>query len=109
MQNIQASEAANPIVAALTSASRSTGADFDYLLSTAMRESSLKPQAKSKTSSASGLFQFIPGTWGWASPNAGYAGASPFEPEANVATAAWLVQTSIDQGKDAWVHWTCKP
>ncbi len=63
MQDIQASGQAKSIVAALTSASRRTGADFDYLLNTAMRESSLKPQAKSKTSSTSGLFQFIDQTW----------------------------------------------
>ncbi|MCP3998243.1 MAG: lytic transglycosylase domain-containing protein [bacterium] len=67
------------------------------------------PLAYNSSSGASGLFQFIPGTWGWASPHAGYTGASPFDPEANVATAAWLVQTSIDQGKSAWIHWSCKP
>ena len=81
----------------------------DEALSVMRCESLGDPLAYNSSSGASGLFQFIPGTWGWASPNAGYSGASPFEPEANVATAAWLVQTSIDQGKDAWVHWTCKP
>src|SRR5438874_9961691 len=33
--------------------------DFHYLLGTAMRESSLKPNAQSSSSSATGLFQFI--------------------------------------------------
>ncbi|MBI1329399.1 MAG: lytic transglycosylase domain-containing protein [Alphaproteobacteria bacterium] len=51
------------IVATLKQACAATGSDFDYLLNTAMRESSLKPQAKSSTSSASGLFQFIEQTW----------------------------------------------
>lgn len=37
--------------------------DFDYLVQTAMRESSLNPNAKAQSSSAVGLFQFIESTW----------------------------------------------
>lgn len=48
---------------ALRHASQTTGTDFDYLLDTAIRESGLKSDAKSKSSSASGLFQFIESTW----------------------------------------------
>jgi hypothetical protein len=51
------------VVSCLREASAKTGSDFDYLLTTAMRESRLQPQAKSKNSSASGLFQFIDQTW----------------------------------------------
>jgi hypothetical protein len=51
------------VLAAIQVASRKTGLDFDYLLNTAMRESSLNSQAKSKNSSAVGLFQFIDQTW----------------------------------------------
>ena len=51
------------VVAALRQASAATGSDFDYLLGTAMRESSLKPAAHAATSSASGLFQFTQQTW----------------------------------------------
>lgn len=51
------------VTAAIRSASRTTGARFDYLLNTAMRESALDPGAKAKTSSARGLFQFIESTW----------------------------------------------
>ena len=47
----------------LTAAGDRNGVDFDYLLQTAMRESSLNPQAKAQTSSAVGLFQFLEGTW----------------------------------------------
>lgn len=47
----------------IASAAAKTGVDFDYLLTTAKRESGLETQAKSKTSSASGLFQFIDQTW----------------------------------------------
>jgi hypothetical protein len=51
------------VLAALKQASAATGSDFDYLLCTAMRESSLRPHAKSSTSSACGLFQFVEQTW----------------------------------------------
>src|SRR5882724_8220862 len=51
------------VVAALKNAAAATGSDFHYLLGTAMRESSLKPQAQSSTSSATGLFQFVGQTW----------------------------------------------
>lgn len=48
---------------ALTVAGNRSGVDFGYLLQTAMRESSLDPQARARTSSAVGLFQFLEGTW----------------------------------------------
>ena len=51
------------VVAALKNAAAATGSDFHYLLGTAMRESSLKPNAQSSTSSAAGLFQFVDQTW----------------------------------------------
>jgi hypothetical protein len=51
------------VVSALRNAAAVTGSDFHYLLGTAMRESSLKPNAQSHTSSAAGLFQFIDQTW----------------------------------------------
>jgi hypothetical protein len=55
--------AANTVVAALQKASAATGVDFNYLLGTAIRESGLKPSAKSGQSSAAGLFQFVEQTW----------------------------------------------
>ncbi len=51
------------IEAALVRASKATGIDFKYLVDTAVRESNLKTDAKAKTSSATGLFQFIDQTW----------------------------------------------
>ncbi|HEX4118281.1 MAG TPA: hypothetical protein VHX99_05720 [Rhizomicrobium sp.] len=51
------------VVAALKNAAAATGSDFSYLLGTAMRESSLKTNAQSATSSAGGLFQFVDQTW----------------------------------------------
>lgn len=47
----------------LTAAGDRNGVDFDYLLQTAVRESSLNPEAKAQTSSAVGLFQFLESTW----------------------------------------------
>lgn len=54
---------ASRIEQAFQSASKSTGTSFEYLVKTAARESSFNPQAKAKTSSATGLFQFIESTW----------------------------------------------
>jgi hypothetical protein len=51
------------VTSAIRSASRTTGANFDYLLNTAIRESSLNPTARARTSSARGLYQFIESTW----------------------------------------------
>jgi hypothetical protein len=62
-QNVGAVTRSIDVVSCLRDASAKTGSDFDYLLTTAMRESRLQPQAKSKNSSASGLFQFIDQTW----------------------------------------------
>ena len=62
---LSAARAASPseVLAAIKSASRETGSDFAYLLATAQRESNLDNTAKSKGSSAAGLFQFIDQTW----------------------------------------------
>ena len=54
---------ANPVVNAIRDGAERSGAGFDYLLKTAQRESALDPDAKAKTSSATGLFQFIEQTW----------------------------------------------
>lgn len=48
---------------AIARAASRTGADFNYLLAQAKLESSLDPSAKARTSSASGLYQFIDSTW----------------------------------------------
>lgn len=49
--------------AAIAQAAERTGVDFDYLLAQAKLESSLDPAAKARTSSATGLYQFINSTW----------------------------------------------
>jgi len=57
------SVAQQDVSGALKAASQATGVDFAYLTANASLESSLNPNAKAKTSSAAGLFQFIESTW----------------------------------------------
>ena len=72
MANVSAITQVGDIKAVLRRASDVTGTDFDYLLRTAERESSLRPHVKAKTSSATGLFQFIDQTWLATLKNAGH-------------------------------------
>lgn len=50
-------------VAGIREAAEATGMSFDFLLAQATQESGLNPEAKSRRSSAAGLFQFTAGTW----------------------------------------------
>ena len=54
---------ASPVMDAIRQGAERTGTNFDYLVRTAQRESALDPDAKARTSSATGLFQFIEQTW----------------------------------------------
>lgn len=75
-------------------------------------ESSGEPFAENPRSTASGLFQFLDGTWDrWNPRTAGWEGESVYHPEANVATAASLVRATVVQdGKPRWIHWSpCDP
>ena len=51
------------VMNAIQQASAKTGVDFAYLVQQANAESSFNPNAKAKTSSATGLYQFIESTW----------------------------------------------
>ena len=51
------------IAGSIKQAASSTGASFEYLLTTAKMESNFNPKASATTSSAKGLFQFIDQTW----------------------------------------------
>jgi hypothetical protein len=48
---------------AIKNAAQKTGVNFTYLMEKAAVESSFNPNAKARTSSATGLFQFIDSTW----------------------------------------------
>ncbi len=55
--------APSKVINAINSASKRSGVDFSYLVQQAAAESSFNPHAKAKTSSATGLYQFIDSTW----------------------------------------------
>jgi hypothetical protein len=56
-------DAATRVTNAIRDAAKVTGAGFEYMLNTALRESNLNPNAKARSSSATGLFQFVDQTW----------------------------------------------
>ena len=55
--------ASKSVLNSIKQASAKTGVDFAYLLDQAKAESNFNPSAKAKTSSATGLYQFIDQTW----------------------------------------------
>jgi len=59
----KARAAPSEIVSAIRLASQRTGVNFAYLMEKAAAESGFRPDAKASTSSATGLFQFLDGTW----------------------------------------------
>src|SRR5258708_15276366 len=65
--NATATAGADPsrarLAGAIKQAANSTGASFEYLLTTAKMESDFNPTAGASTSSAHGLYQFIEQTW----------------------------------------------
>jgi peptidoglycan hydrolase CwlO-like protein len=71
-------------------------------------ESNGDPDAVNPYTGAAGLFQFLPSTWASASPQAGYGGSSAVDPEANIATAAWLANHYQELGYDYWHAWNCR-
>jgi hypothetical protein len=72
-------------------------------------ESGGDPEARNRRSGASGLFQFLPGTWRHVAQQAGLGDASPRQAEASIAAAAWLVSASDAAGIGPWAHWSCRP
>jgi septal ring factor EnvC (AmiA/AmiB activator) len=71
-------------------------------------ESNGDPNATNPYSGAAGLFQFLPSTWATTAPKAGYSGASPYDPVANVASAAWLANRYQELGNYYWQAWSCR-
>ncbi len=70
-------------------------------LAVARCESGFNPNAKNPSSSASGVFQFLSGTWRTTS----YAGYSPFNAWANIQAAH---QVFVRDGY-SWREWSCQP
>jgi hypothetical protein len=71
-------------------------------------ESNGNASAVNPYSGAAGLFQFLPSTWATTAPSAGYGGASALDPEANIASAAWLANRYQELGYPYWHAWSCK-
>lgn len=84
-------------------------ARVDEALTVIRCESYGDPNAYNPYSGAGGLFQFLPSTWATVSPRAGFEGASVFDPEANIGTAAWLTGYYASKGSDPWSAWGCRP
>ncbi len=62
-RQIAGAQGAPPVQQAIAEAARRTSIDFDFLLAQAEVESAMDPKAKARTSSATGLYQFIESTW----------------------------------------------
>jgi hypothetical protein len=71
-------------------------------------ESLGNPNAVNPYSGASGLFQFMPGTWAVASVEAGVGDRSVFDGEANIIAASWLAEYYRSRGLDPWRPWSCR-
>jgi len=75
-------------------------ADVQLALNVIYCESRGDSGATNSYSGAAGLFQHLPKYWDERSTNAGYVGASIYDPTANVGVAAWLVYYG-----GGWKHW----
>ncbi len=73
--------------------------DVEWALKIIACESGGNPNAANPTSSARGLLQHLGRFWVGRSEAAGWAGASIFDPEANIAVGAWLLAKN---GKGSW-------
>lgn len=73
---------------------------IDWALRIIECESHGDPAAKNPYSTASGLFQHLASLWPERSARAGFAGADVFDPFANVAVGAWLLENG---GPGNWV------
>jgi hypothetical protein len=71
-------------------------AAVQWAMNVAWCESRYHPNSVNTDSGASGLFQFLPSTWG----GTPYASKSPFDPRANAFAAAWLYS---HYGPGRWV------
>ena len=86
---------------AIRLASSVFGVSYSEMMSVALCETghTLNPFAKNRSSTASGLFQFLDGTWS----SQGVAGFSVFDPVANALGAARIV------ARQGWRQWSCRP
>jgi uncharacterized protein YraI len=86
------------IIAIIYAAADEYGQPREDMLRVARCESVLDPYAVNATSGASGLFQFLDGTWAWTP----WADQDVFDPVANAYATAWM----WDQGNRH--EWVCQ-
>ncbi len=76
--------------------------DVEWAMRVMRCESRGDPAAANPRSSARGLFQHLERLWPERAVSAGWPGADIFDPEANIAVAAWLLY------EDGPSHWVCR-
>lgn len=79
-------------------------ADVNRAMRVAWCESMFDPKATDHRSGAVGIFKHLPKYWAERAEKAGFAGASPTDPEASVAAAAWAVYNT----EGGWDIFACK-
>lgn len=79
--------------------------DINKFLRVMRCESMGNPDAYNLSSGASGLMQHLKIYWDARARVAGFEGASPFDPIANIHTSAWLLYQATGGG---WQHWVCQ-
>lgn len=79
--------------------------DVNRAIRVAWCASSFNPSSINPATGASGLFQHLPENWAEHSAAAGRPAASIFDPESNVAVAAWMLY----ELPGGWSHWDCAP
>jgi soluble lytic murein transglycosylase-like protein len=89
------------VSAAIHQAATTYGVSEAWMRRVSWCESRWTPWATNARSGAAGLFQFMPRTWRWMSAQAGWAGASPYDPWAAAAVAAWGLRNGYAS------HWSC--
>lgn len=91
------------VESAMHSAAVTHGVSEGWLRRVAWCESRWRPWVdNTQGSGAQGLFQFMPRTWRWMSSQAGWAGASPYDPWAASHVAAWAFRNGYAS------HWSCR-
>ena len=82
--------------------------DHQWALRVMACESSNDPLAVNSWSKTMGLFQHHPRHWEERSVMAGLPGADPFDAEANVVVAEWLLNVGGQGHAKGKQHWECK-
>lgn len=86
-----AGDGADSVPALILEASQDYGVDYRLMMRLSWCESRHQRWAFNRWSGASGPFQWLPSSFAEVAPQAGYAGASVWDAEANVRTAAYAI------------------